>query len=366
MVARRLPGSVRLGLRAAVRRRPGRGRRRRRTTASACVALSSSTPSSSTPIRSRLTCRMSSYTRPCVAATMSPASALIAKLRPSTTTRSWRPLVGTLPARRWCSDIRPLCTTNPADAHRGEHERRSGRYSPLLLNELHRIGYRLLGKGSCDEHLVRRTVPGLRPATDGRSRRAPGVSGLPADLPAADGSPLPVRGARVGRPPGSPAPPRRRRHEDRAGRAALRGGPARGVRRDGAGDRHALRRAGGPGARRDAVRAGEVRRPRRSWSRSGSRCARGSRGEELVNLAPHLHLEMMADALPAGRGLRRGALPPRHLVAPVRRAHQDAHRPDHARPPGPRPPPGSAAALCRRCRWCPSATTSAGRSPTST
>ena len=160
------------------------------------VALSSSTRPTLTVIRSRLRCRMSSYTRPCVAATMSPASALMAKLRPSTTTRSWRPLVGTLPAQRWCSDIRPLCTTNPLMHVRGKHVRGAGRSSAApertmrdrVLNR-----NRNPGEGSSDEHLVRRAVPGLRPAAEGRSRRPPAVPGLPADLPAADGASLPVR-----------------------------------------------------------------------------------------------------------------------------------------------------------------------------
>ncbi len=85
------------------------------------VELNSSTMPALTVMRSRLRCRMSSYTRPCVAPTMSPASSLMAKLRPSTTTRSWRPPVGTLPAERWCSDIRPLCTMNPQDARPRSH-----------------------------------------------------------------------------------------------------------------------------------------------------------------------------------------------------------------------------------------------------
>src|SRR6186997_3305414 len=53
---------------------------------------------------------------------MSPVSPLMAKLRPSTVTRSWRSLVGTVPAERWSSDIPPLCTKAQDDAHRGESE----------------------------------------------------------------------------------------------------------------------------------------------------------------------------------------------------------------------------------------------------
>ena len=70
-----------------------------------------------------------------------------------------------------------------------------------------------------------------------------------------------------------------------------------------------------------------------------------SAGEELVDLAPHLHLQMLADALPATRRVRRRALPPRHLDAAVHHAVRDAHGADHARPARPRLPAGPAAAL---------------------
>ena len=77
------------------------------------LAASSSTCPPVTLIRRRLRWRTSSYTKPWVGAAMSPPSPLIAKLRPSTVTRSCRPPAGTVSAKRCSSDIRPLCTTPP-------------------------------------------------------------------------------------------------------------------------------------------------------------------------------------------------------------------------------------------------------------
>ena len=81
-------------------------------------------------------------------------------------------------------------------------------------------------------------------------------------------------------PPGQARPGARqpRRHEDRAGRPALRSGPAGRVRRDRAGDRDAVRRSGGAGPRGDPVRGRRPRRRQRSWRRTTSRFVSGSAG----------------------------------------------------------------------------------------
>ena len=85
-----------------------------------------------------------------------------------------------------------------------------------------------------------------------------------------------------------------RRREDRAGRPALRSGPAGCVRRDRAGDRDAVRRSGGAGPRGDPVRAGDLGDGSEAGGVQQPLRERLSR-EEMVDLAPHLHLQMLAE-----------------------------------------------------------------------
>ena len=242
--------------------------------------------------------------------------------------------------------------------------------APMLGTWAGRHVRRVAGEGASHEHHVRSAVPGLRPAA--WSSPADGDLECPTcqrTLPRPHGPPVPG-----GRAPRRPSPP-------------ARGGPAD--------DRRALVRIAQVAPLYEAVPPGayggterviatlcdglvalghdvtlfapetsETAAMLEAYERAAARAVQPARSWS--NLAPHLHLQMLAELYAAARRLRRRALPPRHLDASPSPGSRHTHRPDHARPAGPRLPPGPAAPLRRRCRWSPSATTSGGRWRTST
>ena len=99
------------------------------------------------------------------------------------------------------------------------------------------------------------------------------------------------------------------------------------------------------GSRGDPVRAGDLGDRGEAGGVRRSRCASGSAAEELVDLAPHLHLQMLAELYRRGDEFD---VVHSHLdiwTLPFTAADQHAHGADHARPAGPRLPAGPAAAV---------------------